>query len=431
MAVEGVASRDLTSVVRRAIQAVYPNNVNVYTNLPKTQPIAVYVTGFVTAPGRYAGTASDSVIFYLNRAQGVDLRRGSFRLVDILRDNKLLLSIDLYAFLLDGRLEKHQLADNDMVVVHPRGATIKVFGLALNMAEFEFADARITGKRLIELANPTSHVTHVSVRGSVNSREYHKYVTLKDFTTQIMHDGDEVTFVKDQAQETFFVNVDGAFTGQSSFPVRRGTRLSQVLHFVDVDPESANLEAIYLRRNSVAEIQQKLLEESLHRLREALIKDENLSKGEAEIRAREAQMIEQFIKSAGLTKASGRLVIAHSERFRDVTLEADDVIVIPKKEDVIHIAGEILVPQSVLFDERFKVADYARLAGGLTERGEVERFLIFHQNGEVSLNEGDKLATGDKILFMPHFDTRYFQLALDVTELVYRVALTALVFTDD
>ncbi len=431
VAVEGVASRDLTAAVAQAVANVYPSSVNVYTNLPKTQPIAVYVTGFVTAPGRYAGTASDSVLYYLNRARGVDLRRGSFRTIDIIRDDKRILTVDLYEFLLQGKLAKHQLADNDMIVVHPRGATIKVLGLALNLAEFEFSEQRVTGQRVIELANPTSHVTHVSLRGSVAGREYHKYIPRKDFPAQVLNDGDEITFVKDQAHETFFVNVDGEFSGQSSFPVRRGMRLSQLLHYIDVDPQAANLEAIYLRRQSVAEVQQKLLEESLHRLREALFKDEAISRGEADIRAREAQVIEQFIRSAGLTKASGRLVIAHSERFRDVTLEADDVVVIPRRQDVIHVAGEILVPQSVLFDNRFKIVDYARLSGGLSERGAVERFLIYHQNGEVSVNDESKLAPGDRILFMPHFDRRYFQLALDVTELIYRVALTALVFQRD
>ena len=43
----------------------------------------------------------------------------------------------------------------------------------------------------------------------------------------------------------------------------------------------------------------------------------------------------------------------------------------------------------------------------------------------------DKLTSVDRDLFMPRFDTRYFQSALDVAELVYRVALTVLVFTDE
>lgn len=75
--VQGVTHQQLDSVVSRAVRRVYPDNVGVYTNLQGVQPIAVFVTGFVNQPGRYVGVPSDSVLYLLDQASGIDDELGS------------------------------------------------------------------------------------------------------------------------------------------------------------------------------------------------------------------------------------------------------------------------------------------------------------------------------------------------------------------
>ena len=59
--VAGVRNKDLNDVISAAIRQVYRSNVNVYASLEEAQPVRVFVTGFVRAPGQYAGIATDSV----------------------------------------------------------------------------------------------------------------------------------------------------------------------------------------------------------------------------------------------------------------------------------------------------------------------------------------------------------------------------------
>ncbi len=68
----GMNSQQLDAQVRQAIQDVYPQDVQVYTNLQGVQPVGVFVTGYVENPGRYAGTPSDSVLYFLDQAGGID-----------------------------------------------------------------------------------------------------------------------------------------------------------------------------------------------------------------------------------------------------------------------------------------------------------------------------------------------------------------------
>ena len=72
--VAGVRNADLNEVVQASVRKVYRSNVGVYASLEASQPVRVYVTGFVVAPGQYAGLAAESVLGYLARAGGVDPR---------------------------------------------------------------------------------------------------------------------------------------------------------------------------------------------------------------------------------------------------------------------------------------------------------------------------------------------------------------------
>lgn len=90
LAVQGMSHGQLDARVREAIQSVYPENVQVYTNLQGVQPVGIYVTGYVHSPGRYAGTPSDSILYFLDQAGGIDNALGSYRSIDLMRQGQRL-----------------------------------------------------------------------------------------------------------------------------------------------------------------------------------------------------------------------------------------------------------------------------------------------------------------------------------------------------
>lgn len=100
----GAANAELNDVVRDAVKRVFQNNVNVYANLEVSQPVKVFVTGFVRRPGLYNGLSSDSLLTYLDKAGGVDPSRGSFLDIRLLRNGKVRQMVNLYDFLFQGRL---------------------------------------------------------------------------------------------------------------------------------------------------------------------------------------------------------------------------------------------------------------------------------------------------------------------------------------
>jgi len=53
--IAGTRNADVTAKVRAGLSRVYARNFEVYTNLLTAKPVAVFVTGGVVRPGRYAG----------------------------------------------------------------------------------------------------------------------------------------------------------------------------------------------------------------------------------------------------------------------------------------------------------------------------------------------------------------------------------------
>ncbi|MFZ4410553.1 MAG: polysaccharide biosynthesis/export family protein, partial [Paracraurococcus sp.] len=135
--IAGTRAGDVQRTVEAEVQKVYTNQVQVYAVLLSTQRIGVFVTGFVRTPGRFAGSAADSVVDFLVRAGGVDPGRGSYREIAVQRGGSTIANIDLYRFLLEGRLPAVRLQEGDTLVVARQRAVVGADGAVRNNYMFE------------------------------------------------------------------------------------------------------------------------------------------------------------------------------------------------------------------------------------------------------------------------------------------------------
>ena len=430
--VVGLKHAQLPQVVAERVRSVYTNNVEVYTNLLNTQPVALYVTGFVTRPGRYAGGPTDSMLYYLDQAGGIDAERGSFRDIRILRDGRTLVKVDLYPFILEGSIPRPRLEEGDVILVGERGAGVLAQGQVRNSARFEFpSDASITGRQLVDLATPLHKVSHVSIVGARSGAPYNTYLAIEEFQQMALEDGDAVNFLADTPGVTIMVAATGAIVGASRYPVKKDTRLLELLYYIPVEPELANLNGIHINRKSVAEQQKKALEESLRRLEESSLTATSQSVDEANIRVREAELIAQFVAKAHSVKPMGTVVVGHDGKLRDIYLEDGDVVVIPAKSDVVLISGEVIMPQAVVYSEGKNSRDYIAVAGGFSHRADKSHILVAKPNGEVLSAADTNIAPGDHIMVLPKFHTKNLQTLKDISQILYQIAIATKVVFDN
>lgn len=423
--VKNVPASQVNQLVTSKIGDVFTNNVNTYVNLLTTTPVSVFVTGPVIRPGQYAGQSSDSILYFLKRAGGIDSDRGSYRKIKVLRQNRVIQQIDLYDFMQQGKLPKLALKDQDVILVEPQGPMINVAGKVRNPFRFELTQRNTLGSELVTYALPLAKVSHVGVIGDRESGPFSVYLPYKDFARLQLKDGDKVLFNDDMHAQVYDIQVSGSYMGPSYFTVRKQTKLHDLLNYIPIDPELADYQSIYLMRKSVAARQKEMLDESLNRLERSVFTAPARSDGEANIRAKEAELVMQFVEKARKIQPLGKVVVADRGVIANIQLEQGDQIVIPNKTDLIQVGGEVLMPQAVVYNADANLDDYVAWAGGFTERANDKRIAIVHANGLVEFKGQGKVQPGDQVLVLPQVDSKTMQSFKDVTQIIYQIAVAA------
>lgn len=423
--VNGVTHSALDATVRAAVKTVYPKQVQVYTNLQGIQPVAVFVTGYVSNPGRYAGTPNDSLLYFLDQAGGIDSQLGSYRSVRIVRNGELIAHADLYDFLLEGSLPRPQFQDGDTLIVDALGPMITVTGDVERSYRYELPSAQLHGSELLQLARLQADVSHVLLRGSRSEGPISVYYPLATFPNTPLRDGDEVLFSADQRDETIVVQLEGSYYGPSRYALPKDARLNDLLNSVAVPQELTEVSSVSIRRLSVAARQKESLTDSLRRLENTYLTAASATPDEAQIRVREAELIQTFVSRATQIQPIGRMVVANQGEIANIRLQDGDVITLPERPDSLLISGEVLVPQSVVFSAGLSINDYINRAGGLSAQADADRVLVVRLNGEVRQANDVTPKPGDEILVLPKVPTKNLQMAVSISQIMYQIAIAA------
>jgi len=424
--VAGVAAANLQAAVQHQLGAAFTNNVQIYAVLLGTHQTGVFVTGFVRAPGRYTGAASDSALDYLIRAGGVDPSRGSYRNIVLQRDGKTIVAIDLYQFLLSGTLPPVNLREGDTLFVAKQYPMVAAVGSVRNNYLFELPGVPALGSTIIDLARPLPAATHALVKGTRDNHPFSVYVSVADLAKTPVYDQDQIAFVTDAPADTVTVQVQGSRIGPSVLVADRDVRLPDLLNYIAVDPALADTKSIYILRQGLAQQQGQAVKAALDRLEQSLFQSNSSSTGEAQIRASEAQLIASYIQKGRQVQPEGRLVASNDDgTVANIRLEDNDIIVIPEKSQVVLVSGEVAIPQAVIYRSDLTAENYIAAAGGFTVRGSAGNYMIRRANGNILLDPATPLRPGDELIVLPSVGPKYFQLGRDLVQVIYELAVSA------
>jgi protein involved in polysaccharide export with SLBB domain len=428
--VRGIRNQDLQGVVESAVRRVYRANVNSYASLAAAQPVRVFVGGFVHRPGLYSGTSLDSLLHYLDQAGGIDPERGSFLNVQVKRGTTVRATVNLYDFLLDGRLPVIQLASGDVIFVTPRTATVKVSGLVENAKRFEFGDASPTVADFARIAKPRAQATHVRVMRNTGTTRNTEYFPLEQATNVKLQSGDEIEFTADKKPGTITVRVEGEHMSAQEYVLPYGSRLGTLLQRIELN-ERSEPQSVQLFRLSVKERQKQMLATSLRSLEAALLTARSGSSDEARLRKDEAELTLQWVERAKQIEPLGQVLIAQASQRDDLLLENGDVLRIPTRDGLVLISGEVLFPNAVAYQSGLSLKDYIDRAGGYTQNADNSRVVVARRDGSFEQADANRVLlassvkAGDQVLVLPKVDEKQRQFWKDMTQIIYQIAVGA------
>ncbi|EDP3961015.1 TPA: SLBB domain-containing protein [Campylobacter jejuni] len=420
----GVKNSALVSVIKAHVNKIYKSNVFVYADMNAYQNVSVFVTGSVNAPGLYQGLSSDSVIQYLDKAGGINLEYGSFRDIQILRNNISIKNIDLYDFLLKGQMDLFPFRSGDVILVGNVQSYAFVNGDVQRPFRFELSKDIKTLADLARVAGAKPIVTNAILRsyGDDHKLEVSAY-NKTQFSKVLLRTGDEVQFNPEYISQNISITVSGEHSGLKTLVVKKGTTLEDVSRLIMVNGQS-DMNALQVFRKSVARTQKELINAQLKELETLALTSSSATSQGAAIKAEQAKLILEFIQRAKQVEPKGQIVIDNPTSYKSVILEDGDVVNVPSKNNLVIVQGEVTLPGAFVYSKGENLKYYINLAGGYGERADTSKVLVIRNNGKAEkYRSGVDMKPGDSVLVLPEVQSENLQVFAMLTQILYQIAI--------
>ena len=319
-------------------------------------------------------------------------------------------------------------ADGDIILVQPRGAMVGVTGLARNAFAFEApaGAGSMTGADLLPFARVEPTVSNAALSGFRNGEPRSAYFSLPDFERVVLRDGDHVDFRSDAFNNSVAVSISGEIKGPSVYVMPRGATLKELLAKIPLEGTDIDEKYVHVRRASVAAEQKRAIDDALYNLQKQVLTSAPSTNEAAALATAQATLINQFVAAAKQVQPDGNIAVYNNGELQNLRLENGDIVVLPNRTDVIIVAGEVLNPGGLAYTKGKKLNDYIDRAGGFAAHANKGKFVLRHRDGSGGVARGsDRPAPGDEIVVLPKVSSGYFQLAKDISQLLFQIAVTA------
>lgn len=327
------AQQYLTDELRK----IYSDQSNqIRVTLGNTRTIQINVMGEVVQPGTYALSAFSTVFHALYRAGGVS-NIGSLRNVKVSRGGKIVATVDVYQFIMQGKTRDDiRLEEGDVIIVPAYDALVQITGNVKRPMRYEMKKDETLSTLLKYAGGFTSDAYTKSLRiVRQNGKEYQvNTVDDTDYSVCKMHDGDVVTAEAILDRFTNKLEVRGAVYRPGIYEL--GGKLNTVRELVE---KADGLMADAFTGRAV-----------LYR--------------ERENKTREVKQIDI------------RAIMDGTQP--DIPLQKNDVLYIPSIHDLedlgnVQIFGEVAHPGDYPYADNMTLEDLVITAGGLRESASVVR----------------------------------------------------------
>lgn len=194
--VSGMTVEEANQFLKNKLGTVFSNENNqIQVTLGNTRTIQINIMGEVVQPGTYALSAFSTVFHALYRAGGVN-DIGSLRNVQLVRNGKKIAAVDVYDFIMQGKIKDDiRLQEGDVIIVPAYDMLVKMSGNVKRPMRFEMKKDETLAALIKYAGGFNADAYSKSVRMvRQNGMEYEvKTVDEMDYSVCQLRDGDVVT----------------------------------------------------------------------------------------------------------------------------------------------------------------------------------------------------------------------------------------------
>ena len=349
-----------------------------YLTLTNVRDITIVMAGNVYNPGTYT-LNGNSNIFHALSVSGGPSEGGSFRSIDLVRNNKKIESVDLYDTFIFGKDSfSKRLRSGDIIFVSPVNNIVSVSGAVKRPGSYELLD----GEKLsiaIEFANGLNSYADLSniklervLDGSIKPISISN---ISQFDQIESKDSDKVVI---RSYDFRSIRIDGSVLNPGTYRMKEGDTMFDTIEKAGGFTKNAYpFGAVYT--NNQAELNNILAKEKLYNdLLDSLLVISS-SKGDMF----ETSGIIELLNQLKNTKTSGRIVVDVNDKNSDpILVKNGDSILIPEITNQVYVYGEVSSDGSVLFEEGKDATFYINRKGGHGTNSDLKNVYVLHPNGE-------------------------------------------------
>lgn len=333
VSISGMTVEEANKKLRRELGARYENS-QIRLTVGQTKTIMVNVMGEVKAPGTYTLSAFASVFHALYMAGGIN-EIGTLRDIKVYRNNKLVSTVDVYDYILNGKLSGNvKLTDNDVIVVGPYDCLVNITGKVKRPMYYEMKKTESVGTLLQYAGGFTGDAYKKSIRLVRKAGTQYSVYNVGEFEMQDFHLSDDDSLSVDSILPRYsnMAEIKGAVFRPGMYQI--GGQINSVRSLIE-HAEGVTEQAFTARG-------------VMHRMKA----DRTL-----EVLA---------VDVAGILDG----------KVADIPLRNEDVLYIPSKkellaEQTLTIHGEVVYPGVYQFADNETVEDFILQAGGLKDAASV------------------------------------------------------------
>lgn len=333
--VSGLSVTAAQNKIKNTVGSLYTNS-EVRLTLGQTRTIMINIMGEVKTPGTYRLSSFATVFHALYMAGGIN-SLGTLRNVKIFRGGKLVTVVDIYEYILNGRLAGNiSLQDNDVIQVDPYECLVGITGNVKRPMFYEMRRTETVGTLLKYAGGFTGNAYKKSVRLVRQTGERYTVHNVDEFDMNAftVDDGDAVSVDAILNRYENMVEIKGAVFRPGQFNISGDVcSVRSLIQAADGLTEDAFLEHAII-----------------HRLKED----------------RTLEIIPIDVK--GIMDGN----------VADIPLKNEDVVFIPtqeelRKERVFTITGEVMTPGAYEYADNTTIEDLIVQAGGLRDGASLAR----------------------------------------------------------
>lgn len=315
--------------LRRTLGSRYQSS-RISTSVGQTRTISVNVMGEVKVPGTYTLSAFATTFHALYMAGGInDL--GTLRNIKVYRGGRLISVVDVYEFIMNGRLAGNvRLQDNDVIVVSPYDCLVQITGA-------------VKRPMIYEMRKNESVSTILKYSGGFASNAYKKQIRL----------------LRANGKEKQVYTIDEF--DMSGFKV--------------MDGDTLRVDSILDRYENMVEVRGAVFRPGLYQLGDQITTVRSLiqqAQGLTEEAYGKHAVIQRMKEDRTKKTIAVDIEAIMNGSAADIPLQNEDVIFIPTEADKIKartltIHGEVQFPGTYEYADNTTIEDFIVQAGGLTD----------------------------------------------------------------